>query len=93
MPIGDSWPSQVNTWLGNARLRLWRPALEALADTGNLDATQSESTADRPGAAVNDLVPGWCGHPPFARSAAQPFVLKQPPCQTLGGLRSGRAWA
>ena len=27
---------QINTWLSNTRIRIWRPALQALTDPGDL---------------------------------------------------------
>ena len=41
----DARAPQVNIWLGNARLRLWRPALQALRDSGDADAS---SPAEEP---------------------------------------------
>ena len=49
---------QVKTWLSNARLRLWRPALQALIDPDDSDSSsanrrdpQGSSDFYQPGAA------------------------------------------
>ena len=51
---------QINTWLSNTRIRIWRPTLQALTDPGDLHvAARPPSCAGPPDQAGGGWERGW----------------------------------